>query len=213
MNYLIICVLILQILIPIFCVIFYIHLRNTRKKIRIESFYNKQLDSETKRFESARDRSGKGTHTTFLNFHFHAADAGFLLIGDFLLQWGLGGEQLKGQRSRTTGDFVRSFHPSKGMGVVTMPIGSGGGQSNLRVRGIGKDYFRVKLNPCEHPYFFLAYGFVSVKDHEMGVKITYNKNQEKEFPKRLQFLADTKGSFRYNYIVNPNNNNTLVGGC
>lgn len=203
-------------------------------KRKIERFSNNLKDSEIRRIhnydyshelknladynenrlnKNEKDmRAHTNGHTTFLNFHFHAADAGFLRIGDFLLNWGLGGNGTGGRKS---GDFVKSYSPAKVVGVFTNPVGSGAGNQTLRIKHLGSDHFSVSdADPCEHPYFFMAYGFKPISNEERGiVKITYNENQEHLLPKRMKYLADTKGDFKYDYIVNENNDETIPGGC
>lgn len=217
MFYFYISILIFQIIIifSLFYVLFF--------KRKIERFSNVKNDSEImyyidnyhNRYGPKNDeyiRADENSNTTFLNFHFHAADAGFLRIGEFLLEWGLGGNHTGHRRE---GKFVKGFFPNNASGVFANPVGTGGGEHTLRLKFRGPEHFAVDdAGACEHPYFFLAYGFKPISNEERGnIKITYNKNQEHEFPKRMKYLADTKGDFKYNYRVNENNDEYIPGGC
>ena len=203
--------LILIILIPLFVLLHFIwfvkkNIKRQKKRIQEEFLQDSRLKTNFQNRTNLLDRQILYKETTFHNFHFHAADQGFLRIGGFLMQWGMGGHW-GDNRQRRNGYLPTPYAIDDALqSVVCLPfIGGSKGRYSLRVRRLRATHFALSdAQRCETPYLFLTMGLgfsrytMDQKNiaWDSRVRITYNEGELDDLPpeifNRLKFMASTK---------------------
>ena len=207
--------LILIILIPLYVLLHFIwfvkkNIKSQKKRIQEEFLQDSRLKTNTSNRDNLLETQISYKETTFHNFHFHAADQGFLRIGGFLMQWGMGGHW--GNNRGSNAPMRRAYLPTPYaideafQSVVCLPFIRGSrGKYSLRVNRLRATYFRLDdAQRCETPYLFLTMGLGFSRytmDQETAqwdsrVRITYNEGELDDLPpeifNRLKFMASTK---------------------
>ena len=142
-----------------------------KSEIKTEKFVDIAADSELSKYGISES---KNPNNTFVNFHFHAAPNGFLIIGDFILIWGSSNSK---KRAYFPLDLLRP--PA---GAVAIPYNRGGGKTNLRIDKIDVQSVKTYNKACERPFLYLAYGPYhgfgpgGFSNNFRGVRITANED-------------------------------------
>ena len=175
----ILCIMTIVIYLMLLFVFVNIYIRQIKQKNKKNKTNEKNEKNEKNKHESfiinesSHDpKREKVQRTTFPTFEFHAEKNGYLLLGEFLINWG---------HSDKRGHFVTEFDYPKG-GIAT-PFRGESGINNVRIRHLNKDHVRIRAKDCERPNTFFTFGFKNLTVPRSKITVNTFNNKPNLFKK------------------------------
>lgn len=131
---------------------------NKNKQENFEDIYLSDIDGERNEIK----------RSTFPTFDFHAARDGHVQLGEFLMNWGMCSKK---------GQFTKPFTDAYG-GLAT-PNNNNSGLDNVKVRDVSDDAISLRVESCERPVYFFAWGKNDDPKEKNKSKITVNSLYDK----------------------------------